>query len=103
MQTVDAYIDDFVQLKVTQMKHQVNAMFRERTSLTKHDIVPSLLLTQTLQKIESCIGQGCDEIRFQILLAQSRAQIMPPEQQAALEAQITRAFDFFVQNTQRFF
>ena len=80
MQTVDAYIDDFIQLKVTQMKHQVNLMFRERASLTRNDVVPDLLLTQTLHKIENCIGQGCDQIRFQILLAQSRAQIMPPEQ-----------------------
>ena len=80
MQTVDGYIDDFIQLKVTQMKHQVNLMFRERASLIRNDVVPDLLFTQTLYKIENCIGQGCDQIRFQILLAQSRAQIMPPEQ-----------------------
>ena len=78
-------------------------MFRERASLTKHDVVPDMLFTQTLHKIENCIEQGCVQIRFQILLAQSRAQIMPPEQRAGLEAQITRAFDFFVQNTRKLF
>lgn len=60
METVDAWIDDFVALKGTQMKHQIGVMFRERASLERDDVVPDLLLAQTLHRIESSMGQGCD-------------------------------------------
>ena len=60
----EVHINDFIELRNSTLMSAVTLKFRERASLGVGDVAPDMIFTETIQKLETCIEEGCAIIHY---------------------------------------
>ena len=60
----ESHINDFIHLWNSTLVNALSSKFGERASLNATDIVPDMIYTETLHKLETSVEEGCAVIHY---------------------------------------
>ena len=99
MTQVNLYVDEMVTVQLKSSAQKTKNHFKEQAKIDSKTEVPDIILHDCLLIVESEIRHGFDNIKFDLLLKASlRDKSLTSSEIVSIEAQIKRAYDFFLRN-----
>ena len=64
LDAAEGHINDFIALRHSMLVNGLSSKFGERASLNATDVIPDMILTETLYKLETSVEEGCAMIHY---------------------------------------
>ena len=64
LDAAEGHINDFIALRHSMLFNSLSSKFGERASLIATNVIPDMILTETLHKLETSVEEGCALILY---------------------------------------